>query len=188
MPIELQLIENAGDKMTCVNGLKSSLEKEWQNQQKRFITWRPEHLSVEIIHNERWWYAPGLRWPPQNYDPKLYPNPTPRFWNPFGKYVRAGPLPIGVEINIPLEINTARIAGFFATDNQAIYLMHDPRFSGKSKKSRALYLKWSKAQLQPVEDTEGKVRYGVIVAQINCATTAADIEKYVQSVMEFKQS
>lgn len=114
----------------------------------------------------------------------------PRFWNAFGIYRPSRPAQmIAVEINIPTESNSARVAGFFAedTDTGEIYLMHSGKVGGgRSGIGKLAFLVWSKAKLVEVSCPDGGVRKGIAVGRLDDHDLAGRIWAFVKSVQNFK--
>ena len=116
---------------------------------------------------------------------------TPRYWNAFGVYRPDRPAQmITVEINIPTDSNSARVAGFFAedTDTGEIYLMHSGKVGGGSPGiGKSAFLVQSKAKLVEVFDPEeGGVRNGIAVGRLDDHHLAERIWAFVSRVRIFK--
>lgn len=115
---------------------------------------------------------------------------TPRYWNAFGEFRnRASSQEITVEINIAVDGNPGRVAGFFAKDGHGdIYLMHTGRVGGGRKGiGRSAFLTWSMLKLIEVEDSRRGVRRGVVVARIGSGEIAGQIASFTSKVANFKR-
>lgn len=177
----LTLIESSMDKIHAQEQLEARLQKSWPRQEKRVVVWRPDSRRMTVHHNGRYWFG---SLPLGEKDVSI-----PRSWTPFGEFRRAGNLEIAVEINVPWS-NDKRVSGFFAKDAStgAVYLMHDGAVGGGRKGvGRKEFLWWSNSQLVSVSGADD-VRAGLIVAPINASSTAADVERFVQKVIEFKEA
>lgn len=117
---------------------------------------------------------------------------TTRFWNGFGIFQPDHPTQtIAVEINIPLESNSERVAGFFAEDplTGAIYLMHSGKIGGGRKGiGKSAFLAWSKSELVDVATGYGETRSGLIIGNIHGTDLADRIWRFVQLVAAFKDA
>lgn len=86
--------------------------------------------------------------------------------------------------------NDKRVSGFFAEDAEtgAVYLMHDGGVGGGQKGvGRIPFLAWSHSKLVPVADGEN-VRLAVVVAPVDASSTAADVARFVQMAIDFKEA
>lgn len=150
----------------------------------------------------------GLRnigFPSGNHDAILYANgegqlwcafdlvtdaEVPRHWNVFGVYdPKRRSQTITVEINIPTDSDSARIAGFFGRDVETghIYLMHDGSVGGgKAGVGREAFLAWSKSSLVDVSRSGGRVRQGIVIGRIDTDDFSSRIWMFVQQVSDFK--
>lgn len=113
-----------------------------------------------------------------------------RYWNAFGVYQPDRPAQsISVEINIPIDANGGRVAGFFAEDSETgdIFLMHSGRVGGgRPGIGKSAFLVWSRAKLIDVADGKGGVRPGIAVAELRDPDLVGRIWAFVQSVHSFK--
>jgi len=115
----------------------------------------------------------------------------PRRLNWFGLYEGGEYVEISVEINVPYEGRTGRIAGFFARDNasNAIYLMHSGRVGGGTKGvGMKEFLSFSDQQLTDVLDSSGGIRQGVIVMPVEGRGAMRSAIRYVDTIAVFKQA
>jgi hypothetical protein len=114
----------------------------------------------------------------------------PRRWNAFGVYSGDGrSQQITVEINIPTDEASGRIAGFFAKDADTghVYLMHDGGIGGgKAGVGRGAFLAQSKSSLKRVTRSDGRIREGIIVGRVDTPDLPSRIWNFVQQVSEFK--
>lgn len=162
-------------------------------------------LEVQIISALKNRGSHNIGYPGGNQDAPLYANgkgqlwcafellkdaDVPRRWNAFGVYdPDRGSQTITVEINIPTESDSARIAGFFARDVTTghIYLAHDGSVGGgKAGVGREAFLAWSKLSLVEVSRSERRIRSGVIIGRIDADDLPARIWTFVQQVRDFK--
>lgn len=115
---------------------------------------------------------------------------VPRRWNAFGVYdADRHSQQITVEINIPTEADSGRIAGFFARDADTghIYLMHDGGIGGgKPGVGREAFLAKSTSSLEQVARSDGRIREGIIVGRVDTPDLPSRIWSFVQQVNEFK--
>ncbi|MDI4666416.1 hypothetical protein K9U40_19105 [Xanthobacter autotrophicus] len=135
-------------------------------------------------------FGPGELW--ASFMPPVQEDSTKRFWNGFGIFLpERGTQHITVEINIPLETNQERTAGFFAEDplTGAIYLMHSGKIGGGRKGiGKSDFLFWAKPQLVNVATGEGEIRSGLVIGNIDDEDLAGRIWRFVQLVAEFKEA
>lgn len=178
----LALVEQRAEKLEAHKKLASRLSEGWPNRARRTVVWRPDSREMNVHHNGSFWFG-FVRPDPQDK--------TPRFWNAFGEYRPVGNLHISVEMNIPTESNTHRVAGFFAKDlaSGETYLMHDGGVGGGKKGvGKTTFLAWSNARLVEVGDADGDMRPAIIVAPVDSAITASDIGRFVQKALDFKKA
>jgi hypothetical protein len=178
----LRLVEDQIDKISAQETFATCLQRAWRNQENRVIGWRPESRELDISHNGSFWLATVE--PDSNQI-------TPRYWNSIGEYRANGVLQITVEINIPTQDTTKRVAVFFARDEQAdkVYLLHDGSVGGGGAGiGRASFLAWSGAKLIPVEDSKGEVRPGILITPIQGKDIGDNVARFAQTVSDFKQA
>jgi len=178
----LALVETRNAKIDAQRRLTTCLQRAWGNRETRVVVWRPDRREMPVTHNGRYWFG--------SLDPDQGER-TPKYWNPFGRYHERGNLQIGVEINIPTESNSRTVAGFFAKDIETdmVYLMHDGGVGGgRQGVGRDPFLAWSDAKPEPVIDAHGELRPGIVVAPVDFRTTAGDIARFIQLVLDFKQA
>lgn len=176
----LTLVEDRKQKTACQKRLMELLSRAWRKQEVRQIAWRPGSREATVAHDGRYWFG-SVR--------LSKGEKTPRHWNAFGTYSETGNLVITVEVNIPTDSNSNRVAGFFATDPQTgnAYLMHDGGIGGgRPGIGREAFLQWSRDRLVPVERSNGTLRYGLIVAPLRAAGIGSGMERFIVKVAEFK--
>lgn len=115
---------------------------------------------------------------------------VPRFWNAFGVFrPDRTAQTITVEINIPVDSNTAQVAGFFAedVDTGTIFLMHSGKVGGgRPGIGKSAFLVWSKAKLVEVADEAGGMRSGIAIGQLDDPDLSGRIWRFVGNVQGFK--
>lgn len=176
----LTLVEDDKIKRHIHRALFDNIRSAWPMRERRMVVWRPNSANLNIYHNGLLWFA-SIQ---PHSDQK-----TPRFWNSFGRYQANGGLQITVEANIEVGGNGRRVSGFYAYDQatDSYYLMHDGGVGGGMPGvSRENFLAWSGAELVPVEDSDGGIRHGVIVAPIKSGGIGNNISRFVRVVSEFK--
>lgn len=165
-------------------------QKELEAQIKRALTSRGRHnigypggnSNLELFAN-----GGGEMW--AAFD-NLTDAHIPRRWNAFGVYDEdRSSQQITVEINIPSEEDSGRIAGFLARDADTghVYLMHDGGIGGgKAGVGREAFLAQSKSSLEEVARADGRTRAGIIVGRVDTPDLPSRIWSFVQQVSEFK--
>jgi hypothetical protein len=177
----LTLIGSPKEKAEARAKLQARIERAWHNRETRLVVWRPSSRRISVQHNGKYWFA---SFPPGD-------DIIPRYWNPFGEYHESGSLQIAVELNVPTRSNGRQVSGFFARDAEtgAAYLMHDGGVGGGRKGvGQKTFLAWSESKLVPVLDQQGDIRLGIVVAPVDATSTAADIARFVQRAIEFKDA
>ncbi len=115
--------------------------------------------------------------------------PIPRYLNSFGIYAPQQPSQrMVVEINVPYDCNTVKVAGFFAkdTDTGEIFLMHNGRIGGGKKGVTKKNFLCS-CNKDSVDFRNGaKPLCGIKVAKVNSSNILEDISKFVKNVYDFK--
>lgn len=122
------------------------------------------------------------------YNPPNTEDITPRHWNSFGIYGSNGVGGIGVEINIPSEENSGRVAGFFARDIETglIFVMHDGGIGGGRKGiGKDSFLAWMGEDLE-LAVADGTRRVGLRVAELSSPDLSTQIWNFVMKVDRFK--
>jgi hypothetical protein len=178
----LRLVESKREKIALSRRLKTVLVKAWPQRERRLVGWRPRSMNLDIAHNGVYWFTSV---PPES------DNIIPRYWNSFGKYSPKHKLPITVEINIATTSNDGRISGFFARDEQTgvVCLMHDGGVGGgKPGVSKKNYLAWTQAEQVPVRASNGDVRRGILITQLDGNSAGRDIARFVQNAIDFKEA
>jgi hypothetical protein len=112
------------------------------------------------------------------------------FWNAFGIYSpNLSSQTITVEINIDIDSNTERVAGFFAKDVATgdIFLMHSGKVGGgRPGIGKSTFLVWSKQKLVPVIKKGGDIREGILVSKLDDRELTNRIWKFVRDMQSFK--
>lgn len=178
----LTLIETIEEKRAANEKLQARLKRAWPHTEERVVVWRPSSRRMTIYHDGKYWF--GSSEANQGYA-------IPRFWQPFGEYRANGNLQISVELNVPTNSNSKLVAGFLARDVETgtAYLMHDGGVGGGRKGvGRTAFLAWSDSKLMPVMNAQGNIRPGIVVAPVDLRTTAADIARFVQQTIDFKEA
>jgi hypothetical protein len=178
-----QCCHDCTQKIAAQESLTATLQKAWQSTEKRVVAWKPGSREIPLSHNGKYWFG------------SLPPNEghgEPKCWSAFGLYYPPNRnLRTAVHINIPTRTNT-KIAGFFARDkNRVIYLMHDGSIGGGTKGvGTKEFLQWSKSKvkLERVRNKNGPDRQGIIIATVESKSTADDIARFVQLVVDFKEA
>ncbi|MCC8977587.1 hypothetical protein [Bradyrhizobium acaciae] len=177
----LNLIDTTIEKIFAQEKLEARLQTAWRKQEKRVVVWRPDSRRITVHHNGRYWYG--------SVPLSAKEVSIPRHWYPFGEYRESGDLDAAVELNIPWS-NDKRVSGFFARDAEtgAVYLMHDGGVGGGRKGvGRIPFLAWSNPELVPVAGGDG-TRPAVVVAPVDGSSTVADVARFVQLAIDFKEA
>lgn len=148
------------------------------------VSFRPTTINLPLYVSG----PSGLWWGRKELD---HTNGEPRFWNVFGLFSPNKTQRISIEINIPLERPTARVAGFFASDPEAgsTYLMHSGKIGGGLEgATKQGFLEWIGCELVEVSCPLGKVRRGVVVADIDDSSFVPRLHRFVQQAHAFKAS
>jgi hypothetical protein len=178
----LNLVASKEEKIEAVEKFASAMKIAWPGREERSVIWRPSSRKMEIVHNGLYWCC--FITPNQS-------DKSPRYWNPFGLYRNAGSLQIAVEINIPTESNTKRVAGFFAKDGDTnkTYLVHSGGVGGGRKGvGRDAFLEWSKIDLVEVLDAAGNIRRGIAIGVLESESIANDVQLFISKILAFKQN
>lgn len=116
---------------------------------------------------------------------------VPRFWNSFGVFRPDQPSQtITVEINIPVDKNTAIVAGFFAEDpdSEEIFLMHSGKVGGgRPGIGKSAFLAWSKEKLLDIAGEDRGIRGGVAIGKLDSSDLIGRIWRFVRNVQRFKE-
>jgi hypothetical protein len=181
--LPLQLLAQRKEKLRAQKALEDCLKRTWPSREQRIVAWRPGSAEMEITHNGKLWFGSSEL---------SGSDTTPRYWNLFGRYANAGALQIAVEINIATESNDRRVSGFFARDleTNTLCLMHDGGVGGGRRGiGRAAFLEWSSEEvIDVVEDSECRTRRGILVAVLRSKSAAADLGRFVEKVLAFKDA
>lgn len=175
----LRLLEEISEKKAAQKKLKKLLHDDLATRTKRTIGWPGGSAMGFVNHDNTTWT--------RSYE--ITQGTTPRYWNAFGIYSESGSLNVGVEINIPTETNTRKVAGFFAADESGtIYLMHSGGIGGGKKGvGKSAFLAWSHSRLERTVDRTGNYRDGLIIAPLVTGTAGADVARFVKRVADFRE-
>jgi hypothetical protein len=178
----LTLIEEPAQKEAAQAKLEERLKSFLMNEGTRSIGYRGGKADCEIYSA-----GAGKLW--VAFSKPVTKDSTPRYWNPFGISEPNGTLTPIVEINIPTDGNSARVAGFFAEDTETrdIYLMHSGGIAGGRKGiSKSKFLEWSNVDLAKVARGKVGFREGIQVANLDDPNLVECIWAYVSKVQAFK--
>lgn len=178
----LQIIEHKPEIRSAQKRLEKALCSSLSNQGKRNIGY-PGGNTDNIVHSSGDGELYCAFAPPSN-------SAVPRYWNSFGIFREEAPRQqIAVEINVPVDGNSARVAGFFArhTLSGDVYLMHDGGIGGGRKGiGKAAFLNFISDPLVEVEGAQ-RTRSALMIANLDDAGLAALIWRFVQKVDAFKR-
>lgn len=179
------LVDATAAKRRAQAQLERNLKSVLDHQGSLNIGFRGDNFDHDVFG-----FGPGELW--ASFKPPEQEGSTRRFWNGFGIFQpdRAAQN-ITVEINIPLETNQERAAGFFAEDplTGAVYLMHSGKIGGGRKGiGKSAFLAWSRSELIDVATGDGEIRSGLIIGNIDDADLAGRIWRFVQLVAAFKEA
>src|SRR5579859_7499618 len=177
-----RLVENRDEKISAQETFTNQVRSAWKEQENRLIMWRPNSQRLDIFHNGSFWFTTVA--PNEN-------DKTPRYWNSIGKYQARGGLPIAVEINIPVQSNPVNVSGFFARDEQTdmVYLFHDGAIGGgRVGIGRESFFRWSSPKIIQVQDSQGRVRHGILITAIEDGNIGTNVARFAQKVIDFKQA
>lgn len=180
----LHLVENTKDKKAAQSALERNLKSALERQGTRNIGFPGGNVDQAVFSA-----GEGKLWVAFSGPSK--DSAVPRFWNAFGVYRPDRPAQtITVEMNIPIDSNTARVAGFFAedTDTGDIFLMHSGKVGGgRPGIGKSAFLVWSKAQLLDVAEKGGRTRNGIAVGKLGDPDLSGRIWAFVRNVHGFKE-
>lgn len=178
----LTLLEERPEKIRAVELLTSMLKSSWREYEKRLVAWRPHSREMQLTHNNRLWFV------------SVKPDASQgikRYWNSFGIFNETGNLEISVEINVPVDINTSMVSGFFARDSitRTVYLLHDGGVGGGQKGiGQKAFLSWSGLAPVSVQDSKGRIRLGLIVTALIKGEVDSSVSRFVNRVAKFKSA
>lgn len=180
----LVVVEDAASKQAAQKAIERTVSAALRNQGKRSMGFRSGSMN-EVIHSNgdgQLWCAFG-----SVEDAKI-----PRRWNAFGVFdSKRQAQTITVEINIPTNGNSARVAGFFARDlaSGRTYLMHDGGVGGgKPGVGRKAFLAWSRTPLHEVASMNGPERPGIVVGDVDSQDLPSRLWRFVELVRDFKNA
>lgn len=177
-------IEDEAAKREAQAAMQRSVENALESQGQRKIGFRTGHHMAETYSD-----GDGRLFCAFSEDEEAA---ITRRWNAFGIFNDGYQSQvITVEINIPLESNGARIAGFVARDARtgAVYLMHDGGVGGgKEGVGKSAFLAWSGLELVEVERSKGGPRDAILVGRVDSTDLPYRIEQFVRTVRAFKDA
>ena len=179
----LALIQESRNKKAAQTTLVRNLRAALTRQGTRNIGFPGGNVDQTVYSagEGRLWVAFGR--PPKDA-------PGSRYWNAFGIYKPDRPSQtITVEINIAIDSNSARVAGFFAEDGDTgdTFLMHCGRVGGgRPGIGKSAFLVWSKAKLVDVVEKDGGTRSGIAVGKLDDRNLTDRIWTFVKNVQSFK--
>lgn len=179
------LVDSTASKRRAQVQIERNLKSILKHQGSMNIGFRGANFDHEFYS-----FGPYQLW--ASFKPPEQEGSTKRFWNAFGIFRpdRAAQN-ITVEINIPLETNQERAAGFVAEDplTGGIYLMHSGKIGGGRRGiGKSAFLAWSKSELVEVATGDGETRSGLIIGNIDDVDLAGRIWRFVQLVAAFKHA
>lgn len=178
----LTLIEDRKSKETEQSRLEDNLKAALTCRGNLKIGFRPKTVEIPVYSagDGRLWVAFG--------------GPTDagvrRYWNAFGIFRPLRPSQeITIEINIPIDRNTRRVAGFFARDGDTgdILLMHSGGIGGgRHGIGKHAFLDRLGETPVNVAASGGRVWTGIPVGKLADPDLVRSISKFVCAVGEFK--
>jgi hypothetical protein len=184
----LRLIEQRNERELAQRQLVRIVRLALPKKERRRITWRPSSIDVVVNYNDEIWFAPVTLG--RSFKRDRRKKRAPVYWNSFGSYKSTGSLGITVETNILLKGNSKRVSGFFARDpvSNDIYLMHSGKIGGGAKGvGKNSFLIWSARRAVAVEQSDGSIREGIVVASLSGERAFSAIRRFVESAAEFKR-
>jgi 5-methylcytosine-specific restriction enzyme A len=172
----------------------SELEKCQAYLEKRLHDVLPEQKQIVIGHPGMSFEVPvwtdGDLW----FTSRVVGEPQPnRHWNAFGSFRISDPSHIILEINIPLQGITRRIAGMFAKESlsEDVYLLHRGSIGGGRKGiGKQAFLGWYKQEypdkLVDVSEGNRRITEAVHVTHLTSTDLKEDISSFVRNVGRFK--
>lgn len=180
----LRMLESAEEKQAAQNKFELTLKAHLQCVGKKKIGY-PGGNSDEIMYAN----GHGSLWACFLVSDD---SSTRRYWNAFGFFddgLRSHN--IVLEINVPIGENSARVAGFYARDDESgvTYLMHDGGIGGGTKGvGQAAFMSWSTRPLTKTQTGDGVVRLGIVIGKIDDSDIASRIRKFAVEVRAFKNA
>ncbi len=114
----------------------------------------------------------------------------PRYWNGFGIFDPAKSVQhIAVEVNVPIDSNSARVSGFFAKDQDTgpAYLLHSGKIGGGRRgNGKDAFLAWTGREPVPAFDNEENERRGFVIGALDSSEIVEQMDRFVQEVARFK--
>lgn len=184
MTLILTVVESKPDRARLQRQLEAQIKNNLQNRGDHNIGFPGGNANADLYSNGH-----GQLW--AAFD-NLSDAAIPKRWNAFGIYNSdTRSQEIAVEINIPTDVPSGRIAGFFAKDIATghEYLMHGGRIGGgKPGVGKQAFLTHSKLQLYNAEQPDSASREGIIIGRIDQSDLTSRIWSFVQQVSEFKKA
>lgn len=177
------LIESGQEILRAQRTLAATIKKDFRKTEVKNIGWQAGgKQQVTLNTSGQYWY-----WTTDHGKN----TPNARYLNWFGVRSEGPSVAITAEINTPFNGRNDMVAGFFARHNQSgrIYLFHSGRVGGGAKGvGMKKFLAWSALKPEPVFDSDGKPRYGIVVMPIDGAGATQSAKTYVQRIVEFKEA
>lgn len=172
----LLLLESKKEIAAAQRTFEATMRREFRKTETRNLTFRGGPIpDATVFTNGTYWYHPDNR--------------KDRFLNEFG-VLTPGNLPITVEINVPHEGRTGRVAGFFARDpaTDALCLMHSGKVGGGQPGVGAYAFRaWLEEKPCEVFGSSGRAHLGFIVMSIDGLHATISLLRYIDRISKFKQ-
>lgn len=182
----LYLIENEEEKEKLQSTLYNTLTSSLNDLGIKQLGNRGGHDNLRVFSNGKFWYAHQIAPTPNDEKSDRAKRAIKRHWNGFGLPDSESPT---VEINIPIESNSAKIAGFFAHKDGCgpKYLMHSGRLGGgKPGIGKAEFIKHSRYDLVEIATPNG-TREGIVVSEVGTKDFVTDIQEFVLRAAAFRK-
>ena len=178
----LLLLESKKEVAAAQRALKATMRREFRKTEIRNLTFQGGLIrNATVFTNGTYWYHSDNRIGKDSV--------SSRFLNEFG-VLTPGNLPITVEINVPHESRTGRVAGFFARDSatSATCLMHSGKVGGSQPGVGAYAFRaWLEERPCEVFDSSGRAHLGFIVMSIDGLHATTALLRYVDRIAKFKK-
>ena len=169
----LLLLESKKEIAAAQSALEATMRREFGKTEIRNLTFQGGLIrNATVFTNGTYWYHPDKRIGSDSV--------SSRFLNEFG-VLAPGNLSIAVEINVPHEGRTGRVAGFFARDHAtgAIYLMHSGKVGGGQPGVGAYAFRaWLEEKPCEVVDSLGRTHLGFIAMSIDGSHATTSLLRY----------
>ena len=180
----LQILEKRGEIKEAHKRLKATLTAVLPSRGIRNIGYPGGNENHEV-------FAAGENELYCAFSPPRTDVPIARYWNSFGSFRPDAPSQqIIVEINMPVEGEDGRVAGFFAQDSNTgeIYLMHDGGIGGgREGVGKAAFLGFVSDPLY-LAHSEKRTRSAMMIGNLNDHSLPALIWRFAQKVEQFKEN